>query len=80
MDKWINVKITEGLFPSERTVCLATAEGDISVFVSSSQLDEAENALKVLLLDEDEKYALVQIPSQGGTTVVKVPKSEMLAA
>jgi len=44
MDKWIAVKITDGLFPSEGTVHLGTVDGEIAVFVSLNQLDEASRA------------------------------------
>lgn len=74
MDKWIAVEITPGLFPSERAVRLPTAEGEVSVFVSLNQLNEGEGLLKVLLLDEDEHHALVQLPSQSGSRVAKVPR------
>jgi hypothetical protein len=74
MTSWIPVKITDGLFPSERTVQLPTTDGEISVFVSSSQLDEAKKELKVVLLDQDEQYALIQLPSQCDTTVAKVDR------
>jgi len=80
MDKWIAVKITDGLFPSERTVHFPTVEGEIAVFVSSSQLDEASRVLRVQLLDQDDEYALVQVPSQDGTTVAKVKRAEVLSA
>jgi len=81
MDRWISVKnVARGLFPSERTVSLATEEGEISVFVSSNCIDEATNALKVELLDQDDKFALVQVPSQGGGTVAKVSREKVLSS
>jgi hypothetical protein len=75
MDKWIVVTIGEGLFPNERTVQLPTVDGVVSLFVSVNQIDEARHALKVRVLDEDERYALVQVPSQGGGTVAKVERA-----
>ena len=75
MEKWIPVTIMKGLFPSERTVGFRTTEGDTSVFISSSFLDEARQRLKVVLLDEDDLHALVQVPSQSGTLVAKVDRS-----
>ncbi len=72
MDKWVSVQITPGLFPSERAIRLPTTEGEVSLFVSLSQLNEVEGLLRVLLLDEDEHHALVQLPSQGGSRVAKV--------
>ena len=77
MDKWIEVTIGAGLFPNERIVQLRTVDGVISLFVSANQLDEARKALKVRVLDEDERYALVQVPSQGGGTIAKVDRAEI---
>lgn len=72
------VKISDGLFPSERTVQFNTEEGDVSVFVSSNQLDGGR--LKVTLLDQDNSHALVQVPSQGGTTVAKVKLTAIITS
>lgn len=77
MDRWLPVTISDGLFPSERTVCLRTAEGDLSLFVATSSLDEGGNTVRVQLLDQDDRFALVQVPSQGDTTVAKVELSEV---
>jgi hypothetical protein len=77
MDKWIDVTIADGLFPNERTVHLRTVDGVISLFVSANQLDEARKALKVRVLDEDDRYALVQLPSQGGGTTAKVERANI---
>jgi len=77
MDKWIEVTIGEGLFPSERIVHLRTVDGVISLFVSTSQLDESRRALKVRVLDEDLRYALVQVSSQDGGTTAKVERVEV---
>jgi len=77
MSKWIAVQVSEGLFPTERTVQFETVEGPISLFVQSGQLDEGTKRMKVLLLDQDEKYALVQVPSPSGTAVAKVLKSNL---
>ena len=79
MNKWITVTIGAGLFPTERTVKFNTSEGEVSVFVSSSHVDEARTAMKVNVLDEDETHALVQVPSQGGLTVAKVPRNVLRA-
>jgi hypothetical protein len=76
-DRWIRVEINPGLFPSERVVRIASAEGDIALFVSTRQLDEEARLLRVLLLDQDDEYALVQLPSQGGSRVAKVTRSEV---
>jgi len=56
MDKWIAVKITDGLFSSERTVHFGTVDGEIAVFVSLNQLDEASRVLRIQLLDQDDEY------------------------
>jgi hypothetical protein len=77
-DAWISVQIRPGLFPSERTVQFRAADGEeIAVFVSLSQIDEGKQTLRVTLLDENKEFALVQVPSQGGTTVVKVPRRDI---
>jgi hypothetical protein len=77
---WLTVKsISAGLFASEYTVELATTEGDLQVFVSKHQVDEGKKALRVLLLDQDDSYALVQVPSQGGGSVAKVAKAGVLS-
>ncbi len=75
MNKLTSVEISAGMFPTERTVCFDTTDGKTSVFVSSSQVDEVRQALNVVLLDEDDTYALVQIPSQSGGTIAKVSRS-----
>ena len=78
MDVWMSVQIRPGLFPSERTVQFQTAEGEeIAVFVSSRQVDEDKHALKVTILDESQEFALIQVPSQSGTTVAKVLRREV---
>ncbi|MDD9940634.1 MAG: hypothetical protein OXU20_06185 [Myxococcales bacterium] len=77
MSKWIQVRVDEGLFPSERTVHFDTVEGEISVFVSSNQLEAGK--LRVVVLDEDAEHALVQVQSHGGGTVAKVSRSNVLA-
>ncbi len=74
-NRWISVSSTDGLFPTERTVRFQTVEGEVAVFVSSNQVDNGR--LRVLLLDEDETFALVQVPSHGGMTTAKVRKAEL---
>jgi hypothetical protein len=76
-NRWMTVKISEGLFPSERTVKFATADGEVSVFVSSNQIEDSK--LRVTILDQDSEFALVQVPSQSGTTIAKVSRREILA-
>jgi len=75
MNQLTSVRISAGLFPNERTVSFDTTDGKTSVFVSSNQVDEVSKALNVVLLDQDETYALVQIPSQSGGTIAKVSRS-----
>jgi hypothetical protein len=75
MNKLTSVIISAGLFPNERTVSFNTADGKTSVFVSSNQVDEVKKALNIVLLDQDDTYALVQIPSQSGGTIAKVQRS-----
>ena len=78
MDAWMSVEIRPGLFPSERTVQFRAADGqEVAVFVSSRQIDENRRALKVTLLDENQDFALIQVPSQSGSTVAKVARREL---
>lgn len=75
---WMSVQIGPGLFPSERTVQFRAADGEeIAVFVATGQVDEDKRTLRVTLLDENKEFALVQVPSQGGTTVAKVSRREI---
>jgi hypothetical protein len=77
MDKrWISVEVSDGLFPSERTVQFKTTDGEVEVFVPLKQIDG--NKLTVDLLDQDTKFSLVQVPSQGGMTVAKVNNKAIL--
>jgi hypothetical protein len=77
---WLRVKsITAGLFPSECTVELSTTDGDLQLFVSRQQIDEKTSALKVMVLDQDETYALIQVPSQGGGSVAKIKRADVLS-
>jgi O-glycosyl hydrolase len=69
------VTINPGLFPSERTIQFKNADGEeIAIFVSTGQVDEGENTVMVVVLEQNQQYALVQVPAQGGTTVAKVLK------
>ena len=78
---WLRVRVAEGLFPSERTVFFTTSEGEeVSAFVVVGQTDETRQLMTVTLLDEDEKNALVQVPSQGGMSTARVAKETMIAA
>jgi hypothetical protein len=77
MSKWIAVQVSAGLFPTERTVQFETVEGPVSLFVQSGQLDEQAKRLKVMILDQDDKYALVQVPSPSGTAVAKVLRTNL---
>jgi hypothetical protein len=76
-DKAIDVTIGDGLFPAERTVQFGTVDGSISLFVSSSQVDEKRQTLRVQVLEQDERFALVQVPSQYGGIVVKVERTRV---
>ena len=72
---WLKVRVAQGLFPSERTVFFETSEGEeVSAFVVAGQIDEPRQLMTVTVLDEDEKNALVQVPSQGGMSTVKISK------
>jgi hypothetical protein len=72
----ILTKISDGLFPTEKTVYFRAVDGEVSVFVSTNQIDN--DHLKVILLDQDANHALVQVPSQGGMTVAKVNRGEII--
>lgn len=76
----LKVKVEKGLFPSERTVFFNTSEGEeVSAFVVAAQIDESRELMTVTLLDEDEKNALIQVPSQGGMSTATIPKGAMTA-
>ena len=76
---WVRAQITEGLFPSERAVELDTTEGKIQVFVSGSQINEKLRALRVSLLDEDDRFVLVNLPSLGGGKVAKMDRGQVIS-
>lgn len=77
---WLKANITAGLFPSECTVALKTADGEMQVFVARQQVNAEMTAVKVYMLDGDDTYALVQVPSQGGGSVAKIAKAGVLSA
>jgi len=75
MERWIQVRVADGLFPSERTVYLPTVDGDLSLFVSKTQVDEARQALRVIVLDQNDEFLLLQVPAQGSSTVAKMRRA-----
>jgi hypothetical protein len=76
MQNWVSVKVTDGLFPSEKTVQFKTDNGELSLFVDSAEIKA--DKLKVAVLDKDDRFSLVQVPSQSGATVAKVPNGEIV--
>jgi hypothetical protein len=77
-ERQLQVRVQGGLFPSERTVFFKTADGEeVSAFVTAGQIDEARQLMNITVLDEDERYALIQVPSQGGMSTVKISKDIM---
>lgn len=78
---WLSLKdIQSGLFPSECTVSLQTADGVVAIFVSRLEIDEQKKAMKVRVLDQDASFLLVQFSSQGGGSIAKVERSVVLSA
>lgn len=74
------VKIKPGLFPTEKVVQFQDADGrEIAVIVSSDQVDIHKNTVHVLVLEEDSRHVLIQVPARGGSTVVKVVKEGIRA-
>jgi len=74
----LSVHILPGLFPTERAIRFKGSDGEeVSAFVSATQLNEADSVVRITVLEKDTNNALVQIPSQGGTRVAKVPLSEV---
>jgi hypothetical protein len=72
--------IKPGLFPSERTVQFHDADGvEIAVFASLAQVDEADNTVRVTILEENQQHALIQVPAHGGT-IAKVSKEGIRAS
>jgi len=76
---WLRANISDGLFPSECTVALKTEDGEMQVFVAKQQVNDARNAVKVYVLDQNDTFALIQLPSQGGGSVAKVAKAGVLS-
>lgn len=77
---WLKINnITPGLFPSECAVELSTVDGVLQLFVPRQQVDEKRLVLKVMVLDEDDTHALVQVPSQGGGSVAKIKRAGVLS-
>ena len=70
-------RITDGLFASERTATFDSADGETSAFVHVSHVTPDAQAVLVHVLEEDTQFALVHIPTQCGSTVVKVPRSDL---
>ena len=81
---WLTVKVSPGMFPSERIVKMRTDEGEVSLFVTKSQVKAGNRRgagqMRVELLDSDENYGLVEIRDQHGPTVVKVRRDDLAEA
>ena len=80
---WLKVKVSSGMFPSERIVKMRTNEGEISLFVAKSHLKAGKTGtgqMLVELLDIDENYGLVEVRGQEGPTVVKVQRKDLAEA
>lgn len=76
--RWLRVRVEGGLFPSERTVFFKTSDGEeVSAFVTAGQIDEKQQLLSITILDEDEKNALIQVPSQGGMSTAKISRNQI---
>jgi len=78
----LSVTVSEGMFPSEKVVRFETEAGEVSFFVVASAFDEVSGQARILgtLLEEDERHALVEIPTQGGSIVVKIARSNVSEA
>lgn len=71
----MTVDIKSGLFPSEKTIQFADASGqEIAIFVHAEQVDESKKTVLVRVLEQNEKYALVQI----GSSFAKVAREKLV--
>jgi hypothetical protein len=80
---WLTVDVNEGMFPTERTITVQTANGLVSLFAPAecvqAQTIPGRGVMEVHLLDHNERYALVSLPSgtiEGGS-VVKVERTAL---
>lgn len=74
------VDVAEGMFPNERAVTLHTVKGDVSCFVTADKVDiqsPGRGVVVVDVLDYDEDYGLVELPSQTGAKFAKVARSAL---
>ena len=70
---WLSVKsIYAGLFESEYVVELTTVDGDLQLFMAKHHVDTNKRAISISVLDQDERHALVEIPSQDGRITTKI--------
>ena len=91
---WLTCRALKGMFPDELAVLVATAEGrSLSLFASSKFIrlkdrrledldgEEVEAQMRVELLDQDDRFGLVQFPAQplDGPRIAKVER-QLLSA
>ena len=81
---WLDVDVDEGMFPTERTITLQTADrGAASLFAPADRVTAqrlpGRGRMEVSILDRNERYALVDLPSDTieGGSVVKVEKTAL---
>jgi hypothetical protein len=73
----MSVTTSAGLFPVERTVSFDTLDGIASAFVLAARVDESKKTMQVNVIDQDEKIALIQFPSQDGVIVATVKQARL---
>ena len=75
---WLRCVVSDGMFPNEVAVSIETVAGSVSLFADSAVVRyiAGEAALAVTVIDEDEEYSLVRLPTTPfeSPSVVKVKK------
>ena len=80
---WLVCEIGDGLFPDERAVSIQAADGMIAFFAAQSKLkqsaDPRRGTVRVEVLDYDENFGLVELPSPiiGGSNTAKVSRTAL---
>lgn len=77
---WLAVDVSDGMFPSERAVTLRTAKGEVSCFVAAEKVEvqsSGRGAVIVDVLDYNDDFGLVALPSQQGGKIAKVERTAL---
>jgi hypothetical protein len=76
------VEIGSGMFPNERYVRFSGLEGEYSLFVDSTSVDERQKTMEVNVIMHNAENALVELPREttSGKNRVRIRSSELIAA